>query len=453
MTNRSAKYTFLVSLLFIVLSSTTMSQHFTGARKMGSVLNSPSDEQGGVVAPSGLSFYFTSNRPGGQSLHDIYVSKRATLGSAWGPPQNLGSIVNSADSELVPSFSLDGRTMFFTRAPQSGGPPDIYMTTRTDAADDLGWSAPVNLGAPINTQFSERGATYFEDPVTGVGMLIFAREIDPTQTPFHDLYQSTRSQNGTFNEPTPIAELNSIGSEIRATFRRDGLEVLIHTSRPGGSPPIGSFDIFVARRSAITSPWDVPTPVPGLNAAQANEGGQSLSPDGSILYFHSSRPGGLGGNDLYTATRCSLYSVSPCAVDRTAADFDGDGKTDLSVFRPSSGVWWLVGSATNTVSVYQFGMTGDRPTAGDYDGDGQIDLAIFRPSTGDWWILPSSTGAAYTTRWGVSTDQLVPGDYDGDGMTDIAVYRNGVWYIRKSSAGAEFASFGAADDVPLGSRP
>lgn len=74
---------------------------------------------------------------------------------------------------------------------------------------------------------------------------------------------------------------------------------------------------------------------------------------------------------------------------------------------------------------------------GDYDGDGITDVAVFRPSTGNWFILKSSTDFYYwsTYQWGIPSDVPVPGDYDGDGKTDIAVYRPSIsnWYLLKSS--------------------
>jgi hypothetical protein len=72
------------------------------------------------------------------------------------------------------------------------------------------------------------------------------------------------------------------------------------------------------------------------------------------------------------------------------ADFDGDGKTDVSVFRPSSGAWYRLNSYDNSFTGVGFGIAEDKPSAADYDGDGRADIAVFRPSTGIWYMLRST---------------------------------------------------------------
>ncbi|HEX6126599.1 MAG TPA: M36 family metallopeptidase [Pyrinomonadaceae bacterium] len=134
---------------------------------------------------------------------------------------------------------------------------------------------------------------------------------------------------------------------------------------------------------------------------------------------------------------------------RSRADFDGDGKTDVSVFRPSEGNWYL-NRSTDGFTVANWGLSTDIQTPGDFDGDGKADTAVFRPSTGTWWILRSS-GGIVSAVFGTVGDVPVVGDYDGNGSADIAVFRpsNNTWYIQHTGGGAVTVGFGAAGDLPV----
>jgi uncharacterized delta-60 repeat protein len=133
------------------------------------------------------------------------------------------------------------------------------------------------------------------------------------------------------------------------------------------------------------------------------------------------------------------------------ADYDGDGRDDLAVFR--DGNWFFMESSHAATKHYQFGIAGDKPAVGDFDGDLRSDFAIFRPSTGVWYIKKSNEGF-YIVQWGIAEDIPVPADYDGDGKTDIAVFRpsTGIWYIIKSTGGYHIEHFGLTNDIPAQMR-
>ncbi|MDQ4133822.1 MAG: CAP domain-containing protein [Actinomycetota bacterium] len=119
------------------------------------------------------------------------------------------------------------------------------------------------------------------------------------------------------------------------------------------------------------------------------------------------------------------------------ADYDGNGSSDIAVFRPSNGHWFV----RNGVTV-QFGTSGDVPVPGDYNGNGTTEIAVFRPASGTWFIRNG-----LTVGFGTSGDIPVPGDYDGNGTTDIAVFRpsSGAWFIRNGLT----VGFGTSGDIPV----
>ena len=142
------------------------------------------------------------------------------------------------------------------------------------------------------------------------------------------------------------------------------------------------------------------------------------------------------------------------ATIKPRADFDGDGKTDLSVFRPSEGNWYL-NRSTAGFTVVNLGLGTDTLVPGDWDGDGKADVAVFRPAvavgTPDFYILQSSTNTVVTIEWGTTGDIPVVGDYDGDGKTDAAIFNptSKQWWILKSGGGSTVYTFGAAGDIPV----
>ncbi len=136
----------------------------------------------------------------------------------------------------------------------------------------------------------------------------------------------------------------------------------------------------------------------------------------------------------------------------TASDFDGDGKADYAVFRSTTREWYVINSMSQTILVVPFGLPGDIPVAKDYDNDGKEDMAVFRPTDGTWHKLLSTNNATIVRQFGLPGDVPVEGDYDGDRRIDLAVFRPSTreWHVlRASDKLGSVVIFGLSGDVPV----
>jgi len=81
------------------------------------------------------------------------------------------------------------------------------------------------------------------------------------------------------------------------------------------------------------------------------------------------------------------------------ADYDGDGRVDIAVWRPEKGIWYILRSSDGQIASPVWGGPDDRPVPADFDGDGRAEIAVYRVSTGQWFIV-DSTGHPRALTWG-----------------------------------------------------
>jgi hypothetical protein len=194
------------------------------------------------------------------------------------------------------------------------------------------------------------------------------------------------------------------------------INVLANDSDPEGNPLTVTASTNGAKGTVSCTPSGACTYTPNVNAS------------GADVFTYTVSDG--------TSTDIGLVTVTITPVN-DVADFDGNGTTDISLFRPSTGRWYV----QNQSSV-AFGQSGDVPVPGDYDGNGASEFAFFRPSTGRWYVQNQSSVA-----FGQSGDVPVPGDYDGNGASEFAFFRPSTarWYVQGQSS----VGFGQLGDVPL----
>lgn len=305
-----------VGLVFSLLAieATAQSTSYTSWSSpvnLGPVVNSPYLDACVTVSKNNLSLFFRSNRPvGGIMANRLWVAKRASPDEPWGTPQLVPNF-NDGFSFSCPGLSPDEHRMYFVTArPESCGGADLWVSRRHDRRDDFGWESPVNLGCElagfVNSTLGESTPAIFEDE-TGTEVLYFGGD--------RGIRQSRMRPDGTFGPSNPVSELLP-GSA--PAVRRDGLEIIFMSNRPGGAylPPASS--MWTSARTSTNHPWSTPVPLPELSSGASEGGRMCFSFDGRAFYFYSARPGGVSPApeliptpawaywDLYVATREKL---------------------------------------------------------------------------------------------------------------------------------------------------
>ena len=249
------------------------------------------------------------------------------------------------------------------------------------------------------------------------------------------LGDGTGNFSTSFSKTIPNFSFSAVQSLVSADFDHDGFNdvALIMRDNTFGN-------LIVIPSGGSMAEWKDPV-FHSVGPATRNLIAKDFNGDGTVdLGFSGDHARGV------------IYNSEDHRKPSSPFDFDGDGQTDISVFRPDNGQWWYLRSLDLTNRAFTFGTETDLMVPGDYTGDRKTDVAFFRPSTGTWFVLRSEDSAYYAFPFGLPTDIPAPADYDGDGKTDAAVYRpsNGLWYIFRSSDGAvSFETFGGASDRPV----
>jgi len=270
-----------------------------GAPTAVAEVNTAAHEGCPIESPNGKQLYIASTRGGGFGKNDIWVANRAKVSEPFGPMQNLGSAINSADQEFCPTPLGGGWLLFVSDRAACGATPgltppvgDIYITRQRN---DGTWDAPHDLGCVAdgtgpNFVGGEFGPSL--RTIAGVTYLYFS---STGTSGNHDIYRSILNGAGQFETPQAVTELNSSAVDQMPNVSADGSEIVFASNRGG------NMDIYTATFDRVTGLWSSPVPVSAVNTAEP-ESRPSLSGDGKRLYF------GRGVTaDIYVSTRVEIH--------------------------------------------------------------------------------------------------------------------------------------------------
>jgi hypothetical protein len=268
---------------------------------VGPPLNTQYNDTYAVLTADGLTIYFTSDRPGGLGGDDLWVSRRESTDAPWGEPENL-AILNSPFNDSLSVLSTSENIMYFhSDRPGGCGAGDLWRSQRNPVRGE--WTAPVNMGCVVNTAATETAPSFYANDDLGLTTIYFGSN-RPGGIGDFDIYETTSTdedlESAVFGPGVLVPELSSLGRDTRTSVRRDGREIFITSNRTGG---VGGLDIWAATREDSSDRWSTPVnPGPPLNSA-ADDGSPALSRNGTTLYFFSTRPGGFGGRDIWFTVR------------------------------------------------------------------------------------------------------------------------------------------------------
>jgi uncharacterized delta-60 repeat protein len=259
--------------------------------------------------------------------------------------------------------------------------------------------------------------------------------------------------------------VNGFNKKILARLNPDGTTDNSFSPNITAPPPPGSVNIFtgvVSLKLLKTGKILIGGDFSAVDGQPRNKVAM-LNPDGSLdttfdvggsgpdalVRYVTLQPNGriLVGGDFSSFNGLPRSGVARLIHGGPSFDFDGDGRSDISIYRPADGNWYLAQSQAG-FAVHHFGIKGDRVASADYDGDSRSDLAVYRDGT--WWYIKSSDGTVGLANWGAAEDTPLPSDFDGDSKADFVYYHSstGTWFRSGSTGAVSNVQFGMAGDIP-----
>ncbi|MEZ5429029.1 MAG: FG-GAP-like repeat-containing protein [Pyrinomonadaceae bacterium] len=409
----------------------------------------------------------------------VRLNPDGSIDETFDPIPIYNGFINSAGSPNKTVVTEDGRILVGNTSNVLTGPVPIPLGLLADGSRDYSFNSPsygqFNTFMALDIAIQPDGKILFSGGWTintsdgGIARGYIVRlnadgSIDPTfQNPEFpkSIYTFHLLENGKilivsyhFSTGSTVSRLNSDGSVDNSFVSGNGADGRINVILPlpdGRILVSGNFTTYNGQARRSLAILDANGNLdPASIAVNREVLDVALDDQGRILLggeFTSINAGSQTINRLAIARLNSL----PSNVRPGILDFDGDGKTDISVFRPNSGEWFILRSSDGRDRTAHFGTATDRVVPADYTGDGRADTAFWRPSTGEWFILRSEDASFYSFSFGTEGDIPAPADFDGDGKADAALFRpsNGTWYINNSGGGVTIQKFGLEGDIPV----
>ncbi len=409
---------------------------------------------------AGRGFHYQSFSTGGNNYGGRQFTRSTDGGQTWMEPifilesPSWGTLDVNSDGDLfVGGVNLNTGQFWCVRstnAKDGSVTPHFDQSTLVDMGGQIGFQQPINPVGLIGQSYlavdrsgtSTDGNVYMLASVIPNGVstgsdVMFTRSTDRGQT----FSKPVRVNDDPVNpnkwhwmaafSVAPNGRIDAVWLDTRNAANHTDSQLYYSYSFDGGE--------IWSKNVAVSEPFDPFLGYP--NQAKIGDYFQIVSDNegGNVAY-----PATFNGEqDIY------FVRVTPERTSKTEFDYDGDRRSDVSVYRPSDGNWHLLRSTAGYTGI-QFGNSTDKIAPADYDGDGKTDVSVFRPGDSNWYILESSTGTFTASYFPAPADaHVAPTDYDGDSRADVAAFipSSGLWLIEnRASNTIDQIAFGTAGD-------